>query len=145
MASINRKHYTMKGIREKRVFSMNLPPANLIQLADYIGTNSGREVDKSTLFTIFYGETEAPMIEECILNMELEVKEIIELPDHFIVLGDAVTSYVDEENLSDEKPDMKKMNPVIYTGAEKQPTYWTLGEKIGDAFQLGKEFRKPKS
>ena len=77
--------------------------------------------------------------------MELDVKEIIELSDHFIVLGDAVTSYVDEENLSDEKPDMKKMNPVIYTGAEKQPTYWTLGEKIGDAFQLGKEFKKPKS
>jgi flavin reductase (DIM6/NTAB) family NADH-FMN oxidoreductase RutF len=135
----------MNGIREKRVFSMNLPPANLIQLADYIGTNSGREVDKSTLFTIFYGETEAPMIKECILNMELEVKEIIELPDHFIVLGDAVTSYIDEENMSDNKPDMKKMNPVIYTGAEKQPTYWTLGEKLGDAFQLGKEYKKLKT
>ncbi len=135
----------MNGIREKRFFSMNLPSANLIQLADYIGTNSGRKVDKSTLFNIFYGETEAPMIEECILNMELEMKEIIELPDHFIVLGDAVTSYVDEENMTDNRPDMKKMNPVIYTGAQKQPTYWTLGEKLGDAFQLGKEFKKLKS
>jgi flavin reductase (DIM6/NTAB) family NADH-FMN oxidoreductase RutF len=132
----------MNGIRENRVFSMNFPSANLVQLADYIGTNSGREVDKSTLFTIFYGDTEAPMIQECILNMELEVKEIIELPDHFIVLGDAVTSYVDDENMSDNKPDIKKMNPVIYTGAEKQPTYWTIGEKLGDAFQLGKEFKK---
>ncbi|MHA2221579.1 MAG: flavin reductase family protein, partial [Candidatus Thorarchaeota archaeon] len=87
----------------------------------------------------------APMIEECILNMELEVKEIIELADHFIVLGDAVTSYVDAENMSDNRPDMKKMNPVIYTGAEKQPTYWTLGEKIGDAFKLGKDFKKLKT
>ncbi len=34
MASINRKHYTMEGIRKKHVFSMNLPPANLMQLAD---------------------------------------------------------------------------------------------------------------
>jgi len=145
MASINRKHYTMNGIREKRVFSMNLPSPKLVQLADYIGTNSGRKVDKSTLFNIFYGETEAPMIKECILNMELEVKEIIELPDHFIVLGDAVTSYIDEENMTNNRPDMKKMNPVIYTGAEKQPTYWTLGEKLGDAFQLGKEFKKVKT
>ncbi len=145
MASINRKHYTMNGIREKRVFSMNLPSVKLVQLADYIGTNSGRKVDKSTLFNIFYGETEAPMIEECILNMELEVKEIIELPDHFIVLGDAVSSYVDEENMTDNRPDMKKMNPAIYTGAEKQPTYWTLGEKLGDAFQLGKDFKKLKT
>lgn len=97
------------------------------------------------MFKIFYGETEAPMIEECILNMELEVKEIIEFPDHFMVLGDAVTSYVDEENMTDNKPDMKKMNPVIYTGAEKRPTYWALGEKLGDAFRIAKDFRKLKS
>ena len=144
MSSINRKHYTMHGIKENRVFSMNFPSANLVQLADYIGITSGREADKSSLFTIFYGETKAPMIEECVLNMELEVKQMIEFPDHFIVLGDAVTSYVDEENMSDNRPDMKKMNPVIYTGVEKQPTYWTLGKKIGDAFQLGKEFKRDK-
>ena len=142
MASINRKHYTMEGIRGKRVFSMNFPSVNLMQIADFIGTNSGRVVDKSSLFNIFYGETEAPMIEECVFNMELEVKEIFELTDHFVILGDAVTSYVDEENMSDNRPDMKKMNQVIYTGAEKQPTYWILGEKIGDAFQLGKEFKR---
>ncbi|MHA2045329.1 MAG: flavin reductase [Candidatus Thorarchaeota archaeon] len=35
MASINRKHHTMNGIRKKRIFSMNLPPANLMQLTDY--------------------------------------------------------------------------------------------------------------
>jgi flavin reductase (DIM6/NTAB) family NADH-FMN oxidoreductase RutF len=81
------------------------------------------------------------MIEECVLNMELQVKERFELPDHFIVLGDGVTSYVNEENMTDNRPDMKRMNPVIYTGAEKQPTYWTLGEKLGDAFQIGKEFK----
>ncbi|MFW9770065.1 MAG: flavin reductase family protein [Candidatus Thorarchaeota archaeon] len=141
MVSINTKHYTMTGIRKNKVFSMNLPSANLIQLADYIGTNSGREIDKSSLFEIFYGETKAPMIMECVLNMELEVMQIIELPDHFVVLGTAVTSYVDDRNMTDNKPDLKKMNPVVYTGAEKQPTYWTLGEKIGDAFKLGKEFK----
>ncbi len=120
---------------------MNFPSANMVQVADFIGTNSGRNVDKSSLFEIFYGETKAPMIEECVLNMELEVKEIFELPDHFIVLGDAMTSYVNEENMSENLPDMKKMNLVIYTGAEKQPTYWTLGEKIGDAFKIGKGFK----
>ncbi|MFW9927340.1 MAG: flavin reductase family protein [Candidatus Thorarchaeota archaeon] len=141
MASINRKHYSMEGIRKERVFSMNFPSANMVQVADFIGTNSGRNVDKSSLFEIFYGETRAPMIEECVLNMELEVKKIFELPDHFIVLGDAMTSYVNEENMSENLPDMKKMNLVIYTGAEKQPTYWTLGEKIGDAFKIGKGFK----
>jgi len=139
MASINRKHYTMRGVRENNVFSMNFPPTELVRVADYIGTNSGRDVDKSTLFSIFYGETKAPMIKECIFNMELTVTEIIELQDHFIVLGEAATSYIDEENMTDNKPDMKLMNPIIYTGAEKRPTYWMLGEKLGDAFQIGKE------
>ncbi|MBY9001601.1 MAG: FAD-binding protein [Candidatus Heimdallarchaeota archaeon] len=40
-----------------------------------------------------------------------------------------------------EKKDMKKINPLIYTGTEKQPTYWSIGEKIGDAFKIGKDLK----
>ena len=142
MASINRKHYTMEGIRNNKIFSMNFPSVNLAKEADHIGTTSGRETDKSSLFKLFYGQTKAPMIEECPLNIEFSVKDIIEYPDHFIVLGTAISTYVTEHYSLDGIPDMKKINPLIYTGAEKQPTYWSIGEKIGDAFKIGKGLKK---
>ena len=141
MASINRKHLTMDGIRDSRIISMNFPSANLVEIADYVGITSGRDVDKSLLFNIFYGETQAPMIEECVLNMELEVEEMIERPDHFIVLDrKSKRLNVDQQILTDNKPDIKKMNQIVYTGAEGQPTYWALGNKIGSAFSIGKQF-----
>ncbi len=142
MVSINRKHLTMEGIRENVSFSMNFPSIDLVEKADYVGITSGRNSDKSSVFKTFYGETNAPMIEECVLNMELEVEEIIERPDHFIVLGRSINTYASQQVLVDNKPDMKKMNQIVYTGAEGQPSYWTIGDKIGDAFSIGKGFRE---
>lgn len=142
MASINRKHLTLDGIRDNRIISMNFPSVDLVKIADFVGITSGRDADKSSLFNLFYGETRAPMIEECVLNMELEVEEMIERPDHFIVLAKAINTYASQQVLVDKKPDMKKMSQIVYTGAEGQPSYWTIGDKIGDAFSIGKEFKE---
>ena len=141
MASINRKHLTMDGIRENGIISMNFPSADLVEKTDYIGITSGRDVDKSSVFNIFYGETKAPMVEECVLNMELEVEEMIERPDHFIILAKSINTYASQQILTDNKPDIKKMNQIVYTGAEGQPSYWTVGEKIGKAFSIGKKLK----
>ena len=142
MASINRKHLTMNAIRENGNFSMNFPSSDLVEVTDYVGITSGRDADKSSLFNIFYGETNAPMIEECVLNMELEVEEMVERPDHFIVLAKSINTYADQKIMTDDKPDIKKMNQIVYTGAEGRPTYWVVGDKIGDAFSLGKSFKE---
>ncbi|MFX1592789.1 MAG: flavin reductase family protein [Promethearchaeota archaeon] len=141
MASINKRHYTINGIKENNIFSMNFPSANLVKKMDYIGIISGREIDKSSLFDIFYGDINVPMIEECPLNIELSVKDLIELSDHYIVLGIAVNSYISENCQSDAKLDIRKLNLIIYTGAENQPTYWSLGKKLGDAFKLGQALK----
>lgn len=142
MVSINKRHYTVNGIRENKVFSMNFPTVDILKKMDFIGITSGRDVDKSSLFNLFYGVTNAPMVEECALNMELIVKDQIELPDHFIILGNAEKTYISEIYLTKGKPDVKKMNLIIYTGAEKQPIYWALGNKLGDAFKIGQSIKK---
>ena len=142
MVSINRNHHTIKGIGKNQAFSINFPSVDLLKETDYCGIVSGRTVDKSTLFETFYGETNAPMIRECFLNIELIIESITELPDHFVVLGTAINTFFDEEKLMAGKPDMIKMNPIVYTGIELQPSYWTIGEKIADAFEIGKELKK---
>ncbi|MHA2270229.1 MAG: flavin reductase family protein [Candidatus Hodarchaeales archaeon] len=140
MVSINIKHHTLKGIQKNQAFSINFPSADLLKKTDYCGISSGREIDKSTLFTIFYGKTKVPMIDECVLNIELKVNNLIEFPDHYIVLGNALGTYSDDHYLVDGKPDIKKMNPILYTGNHFD--YWSVGEKLGDAFKVGKELRK---
>ncbi|MFW9993031.1 MAG: flavin reductase family protein [Candidatus Odinarchaeota archaeon] len=137
MISINRKHYTVKGLEKNQAFSINFPPVELVKEADYCGIKSGREVDKSKLFNLFYGETNAPMIKECTFNIELVINNIIELPDHLVILSEARNSYVDEKNITDSKPDVQKMNQVIYTGGDYG--YRPAGEKAADAFKIGKE------
>jgi flavin reductase (DIM6/NTAB) family NADH-FMN oxidoreductase RutF len=132
----------MIGIRKNQMFSINFPSIDLVQKVDYCGITSGREKDKSKVFDIFYGKIKAPMIKECALSIELEVDKIIEYPDHFVIFGNAVNSYIDEQSLTDGKPDIKKMNPIVYTGAENQNQYWSVGEKVADAFKIGKEFKK---
>ncbi len=142
MASINRKHLTLEGIRENKIFSINFPSTNMVAIADYIGITSGRLKDKSETFDVFFGETKAPMVRDCPLNIELKVTKTTELPDHFIIFGEAINTYISESNCTDGKPDLKKMNPIVYTGIEKQPSYWSIGDKIADAFKIGKEFKK---
>jgi len=44
--------------------------------------------------------------------------------------------------LTDNKPDIKKMNQIVYTGAEGQPSYWVVGDKIGEAFSIGKRLKE---
>ncbi|MHA1442660.1 MAG: flavin reductase family protein [Candidatus Heimdallarchaeota archaeon] len=142
MVSINRKHLTLEGIRENKIFSMNFPSTDMVTITDYVGITSGRLTDKSEIFDIFYGETKAPMVKECPLNMELKVTEIIELPDHFIIFGEAINTYIHEKYCIDGRPDLEKMKPIVYAGIEKQPSYWSIGEKVADAFKIGKELKK---
>ncbi|MHA1995274.1 MAG: flavin reductase family protein [Candidatus Hodarchaeales archaeon] len=142
MVSINKTHYTLEGIKKNKVFSINFPSCDLVKKVDYIGITSGKHVDKSKVFDIFYGIIKAPLIEECPLTIELSLTNLIELPDHYMVIGTAVNTYFNEEYLTDGLPDFKKMNLIIYTGIKNKQAYWSIGEKLADAFKIGKELKE---
>jgi len=138
--SIRKERYTLPGIRENGAFSVNVPSADMVAETDYVGIRSGHKVDKSKVFRTFYGELEkAPMIEECPINMECRlVKEIDFEGTHIVFVGEIVQSYVEEGLLSGSYPDVKKVDPIIYSTDGK---YWRLGETIGEAFSIGKGYR----
>ncbi|WP_371380088.1 flavin reductase family protein [Sporomusa aerivorans] len=61
--SLKDTHYTTSGVKENGFFSVNLPSSDLVQKVDFCGVVSGKETDKSRLYTPFYDETgRAPMI-----------------------------------------------------------------------------------
>lgn len=135
---VGKHHLTAAGIEESRIFSINFPSTELLQKTDYCGLVSGKDVDKSSLFTIFYGEhTHAPMINECPLSLECSLVKTVENQTNNFYIGEIVETYADEDTLSEGKPDIKKIHPFVLTMPDNR--YWAIGEQIGDAWSVGRQ------
>nr|MDO8098459.1 flavin reductase family protein [Candidatus Njordarchaeota archaeon] len=140
--SLNKQHYTNPGIKENKTFSVNIPSADMAKITDYCGLVSGSKVDKSKLFDTFYGRLKtAPMIKECPLNLECKLLQSLELPLDEVFIGEIVAAYSEEQYLTDGRPDIKKIKPIVFSTNDKN--YWKIGELIGQAWNIGKNF-KPK-
>lgn len=137
--SLKNTHCTTVGVHETGFFSVNIPSSGLVVQTDYCGMVSGNEYDKSGIFTSFYEEgVDAPMIQECPINYLCKVIQTIPMFDFTMFLGEIVSAYAQEECLENGKPDARKVDPIIMMGAD----YFNLNDKIGSAFQSGKEFHQ---
>jgi flavin reductase (DIM6/NTAB) family NADH-FMN oxidoreductase RutF len=140
--ALGRSHHTNAGIRENGTFSVNIPPARLVEVTDWIGLNSGARVDKSTLFENFYGPLgTAPMIRECPLNLECRVVKTVDFGGmNEIFIGEIAEVYADPEVLSEGLPDIRKLDPIVFSMHDNN--YWRVGEHLGQAWSVGKGFRR---
>jgi flavin reductase (DIM6/NTAB) family NADH-FMN oxidoreductase RutF/effector-binding domain-containing protein len=138
--SLNRKHHTVKGILENGTFSINIPSADYIRETDYCGLVSGRAVDKSLLFSTFYGELKtAPMIEEFPIVCECTYTgQKVDFAMDTIYFGEIIQSYVSRDLYKKGQPaDIIKINPLL-TGLDRQ--YRAAGAAMGKAFSIGWEY-----
>jgi flavin reductase (DIM6/NTAB) family NADH-FMN oxidoreductase RutF len=141
--SMRPRNYTLKGIRQTLTFSINLPSADLIRETDYCGLVSGSEVNKVKVcqFKIFYGRLgNAPLIEQCPVNVECRVVNILDLGSHSLIIGNIQETYVSDECLIDKTPDFNKINPLIYTQSLIKQ-YHTLGAVTAQAHSIGNELK----
>lgn len=133
-------HFTTIGIQENGTFSVNLPATSMMKVTDYCGLVSGRTVDKSGLFKVFYGRLgTAPMIEECTLTMECKLINTIEYSPDGTLLGEIVASYCDDEYMDGKQPDIAKLDPLIFSMSDN--SYWSIGKKLGKAWSAGKGYK----
>ncbi|MFY9637333.1 MAG: flavin reductase family protein [Methanobacterium sp.] len=138
--AVNRVHQSALGIRENESFSINFPSEDMITETDYCGLVSGRNIDKSSIFEVFYGELEtAPMIKKCPLSIECKLFEILELPTNDLFIGKVIAAYTEQKYLTEDKLDIKKINPLILTMPDNN--YWKVGDHAGDAWEIGKNFK----
>jgi flavin reductase (DIM6/NTAB) family NADH-FMN oxidoreductase RutF len=137
---INNSHYTPDGIRETGTFSINIPSSTLLEKTDYCGIASGKKVDKSKVFDVFYGKLEtAPMIRECPVSLECRLVQAVPLPTHSLFIGEIVGVYADGNVIRDGKPDFPMIDPLFLTMPDNR--YWTLGRHAGDAWSAGKNLK----
>jgi len=138
---VNKGNASHDAIVETGEFSINVPSTDMVEVTDYVGLVSGKRVDKSGLFKVFYGALEAaPMIRECPLNMECRIGQQVDLPTNSFFIAEIVTIYCDEDATSEGKPDTAKIKPFVLTMPDNR--FWALGDCIGKAWDAGKSLRK---
>jgi flavin reductase (DIM6/NTAB) family NADH-FMN oxidoreductase RutF len=141
--SSGRDHHTNQGILENGTFSLNLPATDLLAVTDYCGTVSGREVDKSALFDVFYGELEtAPMIRECPVNLECRVIQEFSVEHRQIFVGRVIQAHVDEAMVQERDgrqviAELGRLDPIIYALDNR---YYRIGEPIGVGYRESRAF-----
>lgn len=135
--ALNKARYTVRGIEENKTFSLNVPSAKDVVGVDYCGLVSGALVDKSEVFTPFYGKLKtAPLAEECPVNIECRVFKSVDCGSHLLYIGEVVEIHADPACITDGRPDTKKCDPIGYAGA----SYWHVGNLIEKAFSAGKKY-----
>ncbi len=114
-----------------RAFVVNVPSAAQLTEVDLAGVWSGAEHDKFKelgLTATPAGHVDAPIIEECPINIECVVKHQLELGAHDLYIAEIVAVQYDEEVLDARgRVRTKALTPIAYVAGE----YWSLGERIG--------------
>jgi flavin reductase (DIM6/NTAB) family NADH-FMN oxidoreductase RutF len=145
MACVAIRHirHTSKGILQNKTFSINVPSTDMVVETDFCGITEGAKTDKiaACKFDVFYGVLKtAPMIEQCPMNLECQVVQTVDLGTHNLIIGSIEEIYINEECMTNNKPDVDKIKPFCYVfGTEL--SYRGIGKGIARAFNVGKQLK----
>ncbi|MEN6610846.1 MAG: flavin reductase family protein [Methanoregulaceae archaeon] len=137
--ALNKARYTVKGIEENKTFSLNIPSGKQVVETDHCGLVSGSNADKSGVFRSSYGRLKtAPLADECPVNIECRLFKSVDCGSHILYVGEIAEIHADQSCLTDGKPDVTKIKPIVYA----QATYFGVGVEIEKAFSAGKKYAK---
>jgi flavin reductase (DIM6/NTAB) family NADH-FMN oxidoreductase RutF len=129
--AIRPSRHSRRLVNAAREFVVNVPSAAQLTEVDLAGVWSGAEHDKFKelgLTATPASRVNAPLIEECPINIECVVKHQLLLGVHDLYIAEIVAVQYDEEVL-DERGHVRTRNltPIAFMEGE----YWSLGERIG--------------
>lgn len=129
--SIRPSRYSHKIISEKGDFVINIPKEELLEKSDFCGMTSGSNIDKFKACGFTKAPSSivsSPIIEECPVNIECKVLNILKLGTHDMFIGEVVAVHADKDIMGkDGNIDYKKAKAIAFVCGK----YWNLGKKIG--------------
>ncbi|MDA3937304.1 MAG: flavin reductase family protein [Actinomycetota bacterium] len=143
---VGRRHHTLELIRECGEFTVNIPSTAIATQVDYCGMVSGRDHDKVAESGLTFAPSNTvgpPVIQECPYNIECRLMQEIELPTGSLMLiGEIVDTQADESvlNADGTAADVALIDPIVYASGNRE--YWSMGEKIADAYSVGAELKR---
>ena len=143
--SVRPERHSHALISDSGEFVVNLVPSSLVEVCDYVGTVTGRLVDKAAktgLTLIPSAEVSAPTIADSPLSLECRVAEVLHEGTHDMFIADVVSVSVDE-SLIDESGKLRldRVKLLVYSHGE----YFELGRKLGKiglAYENGKKGKR---
>lgn len=139
--SLRKATHSYSAIVERKAFTIGIPSASQVQMADYMGIASGKRSDKfaeAGLTAVKSDLVDAPYIEEVPFILECSLFETIELGLHTLFVGKIVDVKADEAVLAEDGlPDIAKLKPFIYDTLHKG--YHGIGEFLAQGFSIGKK------
>ena len=139
MICLAHDHKTTDNIKKNGAFTVSFATAKTVIPCDYVGIVSANDVPdkfaKAGLHAVRSEYVNAPIIEE--LPMTVECK-LLKFNEDGICIGEIINISADERILDGSgRVDAKLLNPICYDSVSHG--YWTLGEKVGQAFSDGKK------
>ena len=118
-------------VRETGEFVLNIPPVSLLRAVDVCGVTSGRDLDKfaETCLTQMPGlKVQAPLIQECPVNLECVVRNSLVLGSHVLFVAEVVALHADAEVVENGGVISGRVSPMVYDpfGGD----YWSLKEIV---------------
>jgi len=132
--SLSSKRYSFELIRRSKEFAVNFAPFEILEIVHYCGTHSGRSVDKvkETRLTLIPAKRiKTPLLKECYAHLECKLKDTIELGDHFLVVGEVVSTVINRECFKEHILKIEDIKPVYYLGGNM---YTTIDDGIRRKF-----------
>lgn len=129
--SVRPERHSYNMIKETGEFVINIPNRKLAFATDFCGVKSGRDIDKFAHLKLTPAKSNlvaAPFIDECPVNLECKVKEIVKLGSHDMFIAEILCVNVDEGLLDSKgKLQLNKADLICYTHGE----YRTLADSMG--------------
>jgi flavin reductase (DIM6/NTAB) family NADH-FMN oxidoreductase RutF len=133
------------NIKQTRAFTVNIPSERYVKEADFTGMVSGRDCEKFVQTGLTPEKSKlvnAPIVKEFPYSLECKSDQAGGLGKHTMFIGEIVGMVAENEVLSPNQfPDIEKVRPMLW-GSLGSVAYYSIGDKLGNAFSVGKELQK---
>ena len=121
--ALSKKHFSSFAIRKTKEFVINIPDWDLLDKILICAASSGRETNKfeeAELTSIAPSVlAHAPLVGECLANIECKLTEAKAAGDHYIFVGEAVAACFEKGYFNGEIWNISKIELVHHLGGDK--------------------------
>lgn len=129
--SVRPSRFSYDLIKNSGEFVVNLPSPPLTKAVDFCGVRSGKDIDKFALMGLNASPGQfvsAPLIEECPVNLECKVTQVLPLGSHDMFLAEILAVHV-EDSLIDATGKLHLERAKLLGFAHGE--YYELGHRTG--------------
>ncbi len=116
--SLRPARYSHELINKSKEFVVNIPDTNMVEICNFCGSNSGRDIDKFEALKLGREEglkLKTVMIKESPISIECTVRQTINLGAHDLFIGEVISVNAREEYIySDGDIDYEKLDMITY-------------------------------